>query len=154
MIESENGRLAKRAGRPTKHDEETIGRLYKALADGLPLKSACAIAGIGVQTLSAWRRIDPELELEIAAARERFRRKALQTISQAIADGDWRAAAEALKMCFPEYRATNKLEVNAIASAHGFVLTAERLAELQERSKGAEVRALSQLSGEASNELP
>jgi len=133
-------------GRPTKRNEETVDRLCAALADGLPLKSACAIAGIGVQTLSDWRTADDELETKIVRAREQFRQKALQTIGKAIDDGDWRAAAKALEMIFPEYRATNKLEVNTTATVQGFVLTAERLAELQERSVRAEESALSQLS--------
>src|SRR5215469_8555901 len=88
-------------GRPTKRSEETIGRLCDALTDGLPLKSACAIAGIGVQTLSDWRDGDSELESRIASAREQFRLKAWKTIGKAIDEGDWRAAAKALEMNFP-----------------------------------------------------
>ena len=45
-------------------------------------------------------------------------------------------------MCFPEYRATNKLEVNAIAQM--VVMSEERMRQLQERSK----KAIPQLSGQ------
>jgi Bacteriophage Sf6, terminase small subunit-like len=97
-------------GRPTKYNEETVTRLCKALADGMPIKSACAVAGISVQTLSNWRTDDPELEARIEAAKEELRQKALQTIGNAITDGDWRAAEAALKLVFPEYRQNAKAE--------------------------------------------
>jgi hypothetical protein len=48
-------------------------------------------------------------------------------------------------MCFPEYRATNKLEVNTIAQM--VVMSEERMRQLQERSKKAE-EAIPQLSGQ------
>jgi len=42
-------------GRPTKFNNEVLGRLYSALADGMPIKGACIVAGIGVSTLADWR---------------------------------------------------------------------------------------------------
>jgi hypothetical protein len=51
----------RKAGRPTKYEPETIERLLVGLADGLPIKSACMIAGIGVSTLADWREKYPEL---------------------------------------------------------------------------------------------
>jgi uncharacterized protein YecT (DUF1311 family) len=80
-------------GRPTKYERETVDRLLAGLADGLPIKSACIIAGIGVSTLSDWRERYPELEERMADAREKARLKMLQRIKRAAKD-DWRAAAD------------------------------------------------------------
>jgi len=93
-----------RVGRPTKYNEKTIARLCEALRDGMPIKSACTVAGIGVTTLADWRDLYPEIEERMSQARERYREKALQTINRAIDAHDWRAAAAALKLVFPEYR--------------------------------------------------
>jgi hypothetical protein len=93
-----------RVGRPTKYNEETIARLCEALADGMPIKAACVVAGIGVTTLNEWRDKYPEIEERMSQARERYREKALQTIKRAIDAHDWRAAVAALKLIFPEYR--------------------------------------------------
>jgi hypothetical protein len=75
-----------KAGRPTKYNEETIGRLLAGLADGLPIKSACIIAGIGVSTLADWREKYPELEERMEEAREVARQKMLQRIKRAAED--------------------------------------------------------------------
>jgi hypothetical protein len=98
-------------GRPTKYSEETIARLCEALADGMPIKAACVIAGIGVTTLNEWRDKYPEIEERMSQARERYREKALQTIKKAIANDDWRAAVAALKLAFPEYRDRAQVDV-------------------------------------------
>jgi uncharacterized protein GlcG (DUF336 family) len=101
-----------RVGRPTKYSEETIVRLCAALADGMPIKAACVVAGIGVTTLNEWRDKYPELEERISQARESYREKALQTIKRAIDAHDWRAAVAALKLIFPEYRESTQIGVN------------------------------------------
>lgn len=44
----------------------------------MSIKSACVVAGIGVQTLNDWRKRHPGLEPRIDHARELARRKALQ----------------------------------------------------------------------------
>jgi hypothetical protein len=59
-----------KAGRPTKYEPDTIERLLAGLADGLPIKSACIIAGIGASTLADWREKYPELEERMTSARE------------------------------------------------------------------------------------
>src|SRR5436190_2746609 len=87
-----------RVGRPTKHSEETVARLCEALADGMPIKAACVVAGIGVTTLNEWRDKYSEIEERMSQARERYREKALQTIKRAIDAHDWRAAVAALKL--------------------------------------------------------
>jgi hypothetical protein len=121
-------------GRPTKFNDETIGRLCTALSDGMQIKGACVVAGIGVTTLAEWRASQPELEARLSEAREHARQKALQAIKEA-GQKDWRAHAESLRLSFPtDYRVSaNKIEVNATASASSFVLTVEKQRELQER---------------------
>lgn len=126
-------------GRPTKYSEETVDRICSALADGLPIKSACVMAGIGVTTLNEWRDKYPEIEEKMSQARERFREKALQTIKKAIDNDDWRAAVAALKLVFPEYRESSKVDVTATAQVSAFVLTEEmrlKLIERRERAAG------------------
>jgi hypothetical protein len=124
-------------GRPTKYNEKTLERLCEALADGLPIKGACVKASIGVTTLNEWRERYPEIEERMEQARERYREKALQTINKAIKNNDWRAAQAALKMIFPEYRESTKIDVNAIACASsGPIMTeAERVKLIERRDK-------------------
>jgi hypothetical protein len=143
IIELENGRspVPRRAGRPTKFNDATLDRLSAALADGMSIKSACVVAGIGVATLSEWRDEHPELDDRLAESRECARQKALQAI-KAAGEKDWRAHAEWLRLSFPgDYRGNaNKVEVNAIATAASpIVLTEEERLELIERQRVAEV---------------
>ena len=136
-------------GRPTKYSEETIARLCEALADGMPIKAACVVAGIGVTTLNEWRDKYPEIEESMSQARERYREKALQTIKKAIDKDDWRAAVAALKLSFPEYRENMKIDVNAIACASGGVVIREeeRVRLIERRDKA--LLALTSKRGEA-----
>jgi hypothetical protein len=124
-------------GRPTKYNEKTMALFYEALADGLPLKGACLKAGVGVTTMNEWRQRYPEIEERAEQARERYRDKALQTINKAIKNDDWRAAQAALKMCFPEYRESTKIDVNAVAcaSASPVITEAERIKLIERRDK-------------------
>src|SRR5215469_1407261 len=98
-------------GRPTKYSEPTVERLCSVLAEGMPIKSACVVAGIGVTTLNEWRDKYPEIEERMNQSRERFREKAFQTLKKAIDNNDWRAAVAALKLVFPEYRESAKVDV-------------------------------------------
>src|SRR6478672_11435427 len=125
-------------GRPTKFNDETIGRLCTALSDGMPIKGACVVAGIGVTTLNEWREKYPDLEERLSDAREQARLKALQAIKTA-GEKDWRAYAEWLRLTFPaDYRGTGtRIEVNATASASSFVVTVDKQRELQERRRAA-----------------
>jgi len=120
-----------KAGRPTKYEPKTIKRLCTGLADGLPIKSACIVAGISVSTLADWRGKYQELEERIAEAREIARHKMLQRIKRA-ADDDWRAAAEWLRLTFPnDYRkpSNTSVEVNT-AVQMAVVCSEERRQEL------------------------
>jgi len=138
----DNGEEASGApGRPTKYSHTTVERLCEGLADGMPIKGACAVAGIGVTTLAEWRERYPELEARMAAAREHARQKMLQRVKTA-SETDWRAAAEWLRLTFPaDYRGSaNKIEVTASACASsGMVLTEEdRLRLIERREKALE----------------
>jgi hypothetical protein len=124
-------------GRPTKYGEETIARLCATLAGGMPIKAACVIAGIGVTTLNEWREKYPEIEERMNQARECYREKALQTIKRAIDAPDWRAAVAALKLIFPEYRESTKIDVNAIAVAGTVVIPEAERQKLLERHERA-----------------
>ena len=124
-------------GRPTKFNNEVLGRLYSALADGMPIKGACVVAGIGVSTLADWREGDSQIEDAMSQARECARQKALSAI-KAAGEKDWRANAEWLRLTFPaDYRNASKIDVTASANAQvsGIVITAERQRELQERTR-------------------
>ena len=124
---------ARQIGRPTKFTEETIERLCGAIGDGMPIKGACVVAGIGVTTLQDWRERYPDLEERIVDAREHARLKGLQAI-KAAGDKDWRAWAEWLKLTHPtDYRGSGaKIQVSALASANVPIITEEKQRELQE----------------------
>ncbi len=127
-------------GRPTKYNEKTIGRLCEALAYGMPIKAACVAASIGVTTLQEWRERYPEIEERMEQAREQLREKALQTIKTAFQSGEWRAAVAALKLVFPEYRESSKIDVYATACASGgSILTAADHEKLLDRWEKAQL---------------
>ena len=124
--------LAKRAlGRPTKYSHHFLERLCDALSDGMPIKGACVVAGIGVTTLAEWREKRPEIEQRIDEARELARQKALQAI-RAAGEKDWRAHAEWLRLTFPaDYRGNaNKVEVQQAVQVQ---ISQERLADIRSR---------------------
>ena len=140
-------------GRPTKFNDETIGRLCTALSDGMPIKGACVVAGIGVTTLAEWRASQPDLEARMSEAREHARQKALQAIKGA-GERDWRAHAEWLRLTFPaDYRLANKIEVSASANAATVIITEERQRELQERRAKALEATAARLSEVTDNSL-
>jgi len=124
---------ARPIGRPTKFSEETIERLCGAVGDGMPIKGACVVAGIGVTTLNEWRERYPDLQERLMNAREHARLKALQAI-KAAGDKDWRAWDAWLKLTHPaEYRGSGaKVQVSALASVSGPIITEEKRRELQE----------------------
>jgi hypothetical protein len=115
-----------KAGRPTKYEPDTVGRLLAGLADGLPIKSTCIIAGIGVSTLADWREKYPKLEERMAEAREVARQKMLQRIKRAAKD-DWRAAAEWLRLTFPaDYRRASNTSVEVNTAVQTAVVCDEK----------------------------
>jgi hypothetical protein len=137
-----NGAVKAVVGRPTKFSSSVVEALCEALADGMPIKGACVVAGICVTTLSEWREKRPEIEERMSEARERARQKALQRIKSA-GEKDWRADAEWLRLTFPaDYRGTgNKIEVSATESVSPVVMTEERrLARIERDAKPLRTR--------------
>ena len=132
MNDTPSSNDARQVGRPTKFNDETVERLCAAMGDGMPIRGACVVAGIGVTTLKEWRERYPDLEERIADAREHARLRALQAI-KAAGDKDWRALAEWLKLTHPtDYRGSGaRVQVSASAIASGPIMTDEKLAELQ-----------------------
>jgi hypothetical protein len=130
-------------GRPTKYSAELVETLCGALADGMPIKGACIVAGISATTLGEWREKYPELETRLTEAREFARQKALQAIKNA-GERDWRAHAEWLKLSYPsDYRGGNtRIDVSANAFASSAVVCSEeqRQALMERRKKLMEER--------------
>jgi hypothetical protein len=107
-----------RGGRPTKYEAETVDRILAAIADGLTLRQASIVGGINEDTLSDWRERYPDLQEQLAAAREQARQKALAGIKAAGYGGDWRALEAFLKFSFwQDYRQNPSVQVNATAVA-------------------------------------
>jgi hypothetical protein len=102
----------RRSGRPTKYSQVVVHRLCGTLADGMPIRGACVVAGIGVTTLAEWREKHPRLEDRMSEARELARQNALQGI-KAASEKDWRAHVEWLKLTFRDDYCgpANKVEV-------------------------------------------
>jgi hypothetical protein len=92
----------------------------------MPINGACVVAGIGVQTLSDWRKRDPGIEDGLNEAYECARQKALSEIKLA-GEKDWRAHKAWLELTRPgDYRAGAKIDVTANAKVvSGIVLTVE-----------------------------
>ena len=132
MVVGQHGK----AGRPTKYSPETVDRLLAGLADGLPIKSACITAGIGVSTLSDWREKYPELEVRMEEAREVARLKMLQRIKRA-AEHDWRAAAEWLRLTFPQdyRRASTPTTSTTNITSQTLVLSPEQQQKIREQRR-------------------
>ena len=130
-------RPSRTLGRPTKYLEATVNRLCEALADGMAIKGACVVAGIGVTTLGEWREKRPEIEERLDEAREVARQKALQAI-KAAGEKDWRAWAEWLRLTFPaDYRGSgNKIEVQQAVQIR---ISQEQLEDLRRRLPDARV---------------
>jgi hypothetical protein len=128
--------VTQKGGRPTLYTPETVDRLLAGLADGLNKEQACKAAGIGVSTLRDWMERHPELEPQLAEAREQARQKALSGIKAAGEGGDWRAWESFLRHSFPaDYRQGSNIKVEATANAgSGVVFTeADRQKVIEQR---------------------
>src|SRR5262249_27152826 len=138
-------------GRPTKYSQEVVDRLCDALADGMPIKGACAVAGIGVTTLAEWREKHRGLEDRMSAARERARQNALQGI-KAASEKDWRAHVEWLKLAFRDDYCgpANKVEVQQ--SMNVLQVSEEMLRNLRSRLEDVRKRLLWKSHTSASGE--
>jgi len=120
---------------PTKYEPKTIERLCIGLADELPIKSACIVASISVSTLADWRGEYPELEERMSEAREVARQKMLQRIKQAAKD-DWRAAAEWLRLTFPnDYRKQSNTNVEVTTAVQTVCSEKHRQELIEQRER-------------------
>ena len=115
------------AGRPSKYTPDTIDRLLGALRAGCTYKQACEAAGIGEPALWEWRKEHPDLVERMAEARAVACQQALEAI-QTAGKKDWRAHAEWLKMCHPEYRqAGTKIDIAANGQQTNVVCSEQEL---------------------------
>jgi hypothetical protein len=76
-------------------------------------------------------------------ARESARSQAMKIIQTAALSGDWRAAAEFLKLTFPaDYRNSTQLNVTATAQVSGVLVTSEeeRMQRIEQRKQLMELR--------------
>jgi hypothetical protein len=126
------------AGRPSKYTPDTIDRILAALRAGCTYKQVCEAAGIGETALWEWRKEHPDLVERMAEARAVACQKALEAI-QAAGEKDWRAYAEWLKLCHPEYRpAGTKIDISATATgqqANVVCTEAERKRLIEQRER-------------------
>lgn len=92
--------------RPTKYSEDKVVVIERAIEDGLTYEFAAALAGITDDTLSNWRKRYSEFSERIAAAEARGALVNIQSIREAAAGAedraaDWRAAAWILEHRHP-----------------------------------------------------
>lgn len=95
--------------RPTKYTPEREQMILDVVADGLTHKDAAIVSGIDETTLIAWKHRYPNFANQLAHADGARARKWLDGIA-AQAPKDWRAYAELLDRCAPDYRKTERHE--------------------------------------------
>jgi transposase len=101
---------ARKRGRPPKLTPETEARILGAVRCGVSQKIACEAAGVGVSTLTAWKRIAKERGAppEYRDFVKRLRRArqegivARVALVQKAAQADWRAATWLLERDCPD----------------------------------------------------
>ena len=140
-------------GRPTLYAPKVVDSLLGALADGLTIEQACAVSGIGVQTLSDWKERHSELGARLTEAREQARQKALAGIRTAGEKGDWRALEAFLRMSFPaDYRRDASINVSATATTQALVMNEEtrmRMIECRRARQAREAAYIEEVRQEA-----
>jgi hypothetical protein len=112
----------RRRGRPTKYTPATIGKFCRAVADGLPYKSAAAAAGISQETLSQWQRKYPEFSERVQLALAKAEVALVRLIRHAAGKGTWQAAAWLLERRHPEHwgrRDRLNAQISAASSPEG-----------------------------------
>lgn len=96
--------------RRSRYTPQTHDRIVAAVAAGLTLKDAAATAGVHEMTLHRWLRRHPRLAEALEGAKAQRTLRWLGTLARAAEHGDWRAAAELLDRCAPDYRKAARLE--------------------------------------------
>lgn len=95
--------------RPTKYDDAIVKVIVDGIRAGLTNKDAALVAGIDETTLIRWEKRYANFASQLTRARAARSADWLAHIRKAGAK-DWRAYAELLDRCAPEYRKTHKIE--------------------------------------------
>jgi len=144
MDTNHTGKAPVKTGRKTKYSPALINKLISYIESGLNLKQSCQAALIGETTLREWRKLYPDFNERIEAAREILRAKILAKIRDA-GKNDWKAHAEFLRLAFPEYRYGNGPSVNVAVQQTLAVSDPER-AKLIEQLEASRAPALANTS--------
>lgn len=97
------------AGRPTKYDDAIAKKIANGVGAGLTNKDAALVAGIHEDTLANWEKKYSAFSALLVQARAMRSARWLAKLQEAGAK-DWRAYAELLDRCAPEYRKVQKTE--------------------------------------------
>lgn len=104
------------AGRRTKYTPELANEIVAGIAIGLTDRDAAIAAGISEDTFGRWmnaqRGAPADLADRVTRARTQRSRLWLGGIRRAADSGDWKAYAELLDRCAPDYRKTQKHELS------------------------------------------
>jgi len=123
------------AGRPSKLTAETEARILSAVRCGVSQKIACEAAGVGVSTLTRWKRRakDPDEPREYRDFLKRLNRArqegivARVAIVQKAAQTDWRAASWLLERdCPQDYSMKHRVEHSGSVSVAQMLVEANR----------------------------
>lgn len=115
--------MAQRGAR-SKLTDARLEVLYKALSQGMTIKAACSLAGIGQSTYYDWATNHPEFVDLVKRAESEMKERALKVINQAAQNGQWQAAAWLLERREPnEYGRQDRVRIEDVRG------TAEKLAE-------------------------
>jgi len=108
-------------GRQLLYTDERVEEVLAGIATGLTDKDAALSAGLSEDTFGYWmngrRGAKADFADRVTRARAQRTRLWLGGIRRAAANGDWRAYAELLDRCSPDYRKTNKHEVSGPAGS-------------------------------------
>jgi hypothetical protein len=121
-------------------------RLLQALQAGAPIRLACQFAGVHRDTYYEAVKRRPELAQQAEQARAQAALRNLALVQQAGAE-DWRAAAEALKLMFPELFGKNRIEVTG-AEGGPVATTHQVKMEISSEDIAAAIRALQESGGD------
>jgi transposase len=100
------------AGRPTKYTPETAAKIVVGIRAGLTTRDAALVAGVHEDTVANWERRYSAFSAQLARAHaERSANWLARIATLAAEQRDWRAYAELLDRCAPEYRKVSKSEV-------------------------------------------
>ena len=95
--------------RRTRYTPELASRIVEAVSTGLTYKDAALVAGIHETTLQRWIRRYAHFATQLERARAERTQLWLAKI-EAAGERDWRAYAELLDRCAPEYRKKSLVE--------------------------------------------